>query len=225
MDHQSTHRDALVVWLRDAPWLNRERIRVYPRLLLAAYVAVYAIWLVANIATSGPRKPIGADFASFWAASAATLLGHPSSVYDLGRHHEIEMEVAGKGAFVNPWYYPPMFLLIVLPMALAPYLVSLAAWLGITIAGYLYVVWKIVPRREAIWLAVAFPGAAANIANGQNGFLTFALMGGGLLLLETYPIAAGILFGLMAYKPQMGVMLPIVLVATGHDGEQSGRPP
>src|ERR1700684_4465922 len=101
MDHQSTHRDPIVVWLRDAPWLNRERIRVYPRLLLAAYVAVYAIWLVANVATSGPRQPIRAGFARFCAGSAPTLRGHPSSVYDLGRHHEIEMEVAGKGTFVN----------------------------------------------------------------------------------------------------------------------------
>ncbi len=201
--------------LRDAPWLNRERIRAYPKLLLAVYILAYAVWLVANVSTAGPRKPIGADFASFYAASVATLRGHPADVYDLAKHHALEQEVAGKDTFINPWYYPPMFLVIVLPMAVAPYLVSLAIWLGLTLAGYLYVIWRIAPRKEALWLALAFPGAAANIANAQNGFLTFGLLGGGLLLLERTPIAAGFLFGLLAYKPQMAILIPFVLITSG----------
>ena len=127
----------------------------------------------------------------------------------------MEQAAVGQSTFINPWYYPPMFLLIVLPLALAPYFWSLAAWTALTIAGYLFVVWKIASRREAFWLALAFPGAIANLVNGQNGFLTFSLLGGALLLLDDAPIVAGVLFGLLTYKPQIGVLVPIVLIATG----------
>jgi hypothetical protein len=55
-----------------------------------------------------------------------------------------------------------------------------------------------------------------NLGHGHNGFLTAALFTGGLLLLAERPIVAGILFGLLAYKPQFGLLIPLVLIAGGH---------
>lgn len=57
---------------------------------------------------------------------------------------------------------------------------------------------------QADWLllAVAFPAVLINIRHGQNGFLTAALLGGALAVLERRPLLAGILFGLLAYKPR-----------------------
>ena len=55
-----------------------------------------------------------------------------------------------------------------------------------------------------------------NVGHGHNGFLTAALLGGGLVILDRRPLAAGILFGLMAYKPQFGLMIPIALAAGGY---------
>ena len=75
--------------------------------------------------------------------------------------------------------------------------------------------WKIDPDRDSLWLAIAFPGALVNLTNGQNGFLTLALLGAALLTLERRPILAGVLFGLMSYKPQYGLLVPIFLIATG----------
>jgi hypothetical protein len=54
-----------------------------------------------------------------------------------------------------------------------------------------------------------------NIGHGHNGFLTAALLGGGLVLLDRRPIVAGILLGLLAYKPQFGLMIPLVLGVGG----------
>ena len=42
-----------------------------------------------------------------------------------------------------------------------------------------------------------------------------ALLGGGLLVLDQRPKLAGVLIGLLAYKPQLGVLIPLVLIATG----------
>ena len=65
-------------------------------------------------------------------------------------------------------------------------------------------------------LAVAYPAVLINIGHGQNGFLSAALLGGALLILDRRPILAGILIGLLVYKPQFGLMIPLALVAGGY---------
>ena len=64
-------------------------------------------------------------------------------------------------------------------------------------------------------LALAFPAVFVNLGHGHNGFLTAALIGFALTQLDRRPILSGILFGLLAYKPQFGIMIPLVLAATG----------
>src|SRR5947199_372602 len=49
----------------------------------------------------------------------------------------------------------------------------------------------------------------------RNGFLTAALLGGALHLLDRRPWLAGVLIGCLAYKPQFGVLIPIALLAGG----------
>jgi hypothetical protein len=65
------------------------------------------------------------------------------------------------------------------------------------------------------WLAIAFPALFYNSLIGQNGCLTAALIGGTLLFLPTRPLLAGLCLGLLTYKPQYGVLFPLVLLATG----------
>ncbi len=68
-----------------------------------------------------------------------------------------------------------------------------------------------------LWLllALAYPAVFVNLGHGHNGLLTAALIGGALVLLDRRPLIAGILFGLLVYKPQFGILIPLVLVATG----------
>jgi hypothetical protein len=71
--------------------------------------------------------------------------------------------------------------------------------------------------RDPLWLllALAFPAVLINVGHGHNGFLTAALLGAALTVLDRRPLLAGILFGLIAYKPQFGVLIPLLLAATG----------
>ena len=73
------------------------------------------------------------------------------------------------------------------------------------------------PGHDALLylLALAYPAVFVNLGHGHNGFLTAALIGFALVQLDRRPALAGILFGLLAYKPQFGLMIPLVLVATG----------
>ena len=51
-----------------------------------------------------------------------------------------------------------------------------------------------------------------NLRWGQNGFLSTALLGFGIFFLEGNPVLAGLMFGLLVYKPQMAVFPLIILL-------------
>jgi alpha-1,2-mannosyltransferase len=201
---------------REARWINAERVRGYSRLLCACYLVVFVGWLV--LRPGGIRAtlhPVGADFPKCWAASRLALHGHPASVYD---HATIEAAEKAAVGDKDPGYemfdYPPTFLAMVLPLSLLPYEGALIAWTLAGLAAYLFVMWKIAPGRDTVWIALAFPAALLTILDGQNGFFTVALFGGGLLLLQPRPLLAGALLGLLCYKPQFGILLPLAFVVS-----------
>src|SRR5260370_37014037 len=72
----------------------------------------------------------------------------------------------------------------------------------------------IVGRPFGLLLAAAFPVVRTTTMVGQNGFLTAALIGGTLYLMPARPILSGICLGLLSYKPQYGLLFPLVLIAT-----------
>jgi alpha-1,2-mannosyltransferase len=105
-----------------------------------------------------------------------------------------------------------------------PYALALMVWQSATFALYLAVIAAIlrVPRRDGgpiarLWLpvAAAFPAVLVNLGHGQNGFLTAGLLAAALLALPRRPVLAGMLFGLTAYKPQFGLLIPFALLAAG----------
>jgi alpha-1,2-mannosyltransferase len=71
-------------------------------------------------------------------------------------------------------------------------------------------------RGVVLLVSLSFPAVLVNLGHGQNGFLTAALLGGALATLRQRPIVAGLLFGLLAYKPQFGLMIPLALAAGGY---------
>jgi arabinofuranan 3-O-arabinosyltransferase len=112
------------------------------------------------------------------------------------------------------WHYPPPFLFVAMFLAQFPYALAFVGWLSITVIPYLLVMRAIVGRSFGLILAIAIPATLNNIAVGQNGFLTASLVGGTLYLLPRRPVLAGICLGLLSYKPQYGLLFPLVLIAT-----------
>ena len=82
---------------------------------------------------------------------------------------------------------------------------------SIGLAVYLLVCSTAIPRKRMLFVAVA-PCVIVCIFFGQNGFFTSALLIGGLLYLDRRPILAGVLFGILTVKPQLGLLLPMVLL-------------
>jgi hypothetical protein len=70
-------------------------------------------------------------------------------------------------------------------------------------------------KTEWLLLALAFPAVFVNLGAGHNGFLTAAIFAGALVQLDRRPLIAGVLIGLLAYKPQFGLLIPLVLAVSG----------
>lgn len=196
-----------------------KRLTTYPRLIIAVYVIVILIALVLSPNLIDPTgKPIGTDFLGFWAAGRMALEGHATEAYDANLHaaseqHALPWKPGQQAPFV-PYLYPPTFLMAAAALALLPYGVALAMWLAATMSIYLASIRGILPA--AVLAALAFPAVFLNLAHGQTGFLTAGLLGGALLLLDRRPWISGALFGLLAYKPQFGVLIPLALLLGGY---------
>jgi hypothetical protein len=158
-------------------------------------------------------KPIGTDFLAFYAGSHLALMGDAVAAYDFERLRAVEAAVIGIDPPPLYWLYPPTYFLFVFPLAQFPYLFALVAWLVVTGAMYLLTIRKIFPDPVTLGLTLAFPGMLQNLLQGQNGFLSGALLGGGLWVAQRQPFIGGMMLGLMSYKPHLAALIPIALIA------------
>ncbi|GAB4354781.1 MAG: glycosyltransferase family 87 protein [Oricola sp.] len=199
--------------LRNGDWLQRDRLLAYPLLILGITVAATAYVLVANGGTLPNGSPFGSDFVSFWVAAREALAGRPEIPYLADRFAAAQNALFEDGNFYA-FFYPPHYLAYMLPFGALPYYGALAAWAGLGFLAALAVITAIAGRRfETVLLTLAFPAAFLTVAHGQNAFLSAALFGGALVLLPGRPVLAGILFGLLTFKPQLGLLIPVALLA------------
>ena len=159
-------------------------------------------------------RPIGRDFVNYWTAGVAVLEGLVMMIFDVGEFHAYQEHLLGHPFSEHNWSYPPHMLLLVWPFGFLPYVWALAAWSFVTLGLYLWAATTGRQDRHIILLALLLaPATFANFAGGQNGFITGALLICGLRLLGPKPILAGILFGVLTVKPQLGLLLPFALLA------------
>jgi hypothetical protein len=175
--------------------------------------AYFASWWIYNPEGLG----IPTDFINVWAAGRLVLDGVPAQAYDWDIQKQVEVAKLGQdftGYFA--WHYPPPFLLVASLLAMLPYAVGYAGWVYLSMLPYLAVMRAIVGHNLGILIALALPTVLMNTYAGQNGFLTAALIGATIYLIPVRPVLAGVCLGLLTYKPQYGLLFPVVLVAAGH---------
>ena len=181
------------------------------------YAVVLAVLLCQHAWILAPGGlPMPSDFLAYRAAGIAALRGNPVLAYDPHAFHLLQISLAKPFSGYFYWNYPPLLFFITAPLAMLPYVPAFLLWVGATAAAYATTMACIARRPEAIAAALASPIFLLAAYVGQNGFLSAALIGGFLLCLRGRPIAAGFLLGLMMYKPQLGILLPLALIAGGH---------
>lgn len=166
-------------------------------------------WLI------GPGgQPLDSNYVTIWAAGRMALAGQAAASYAPPAIAAVESALV-PGLTPLPWLNPPTFLLAAAPLALLPYLWSCVVWLLVTGACYVAAVRAILPYRLGVVLAFAAPAAYVNLVMTETGFADAALIGAALLCLPSRPILVGIALGLQTFKPQLGLLFPLILLAAG----------
>ena len=159
-------------------------------------------------------QPVGTDFLSFYAVSTLIREGHASAAYDLEALHAAQQAIAGPDSPFYGWLYPPIALLVVAPLSMLPYGLSLVAWLVLTGAIYVSALRRILPQPRALLPILAFPGVFLTAGHGQNALLSAGILSWGLVVLAKNPSLGGALLGTLSFKPQLGLLLPVAFVAS-----------
>lgn len=159
--------------------------------------------------------PTTTDFVSFYAAGKLAAAGTAALAYDPAAHQAAEWAATEPGVQYQFFFYPPVFLLLSAPLAKLPYLVAFAVFEAATLALYLVALRPIVDRRGALWLipALAFPAVFWTFGLGQNAFLSASLFAFGTRFVDRRPAVAGMLLGALIYKPHLGLLIPVALIA------------
>lgn len=186
--------------------------------LLPGLLVLWILWL----APIPPEALDGADraaramrgFSNMWAAGTAVNGGMTGLLFDQPAYAAWVRELFGRGMPEQMWGYPPHALFLAVAAASLPIGVAYAAWLVLTHLG----LWAAL-RRAGLAPAVAAaallsPAVLEDILSGQNGAITGALLVAGLLLARDRPWLSGVMFGLLTIKPQLGVLIPVAMLAS-----------
>jgi hypothetical protein len=197
-------------------WMaNLKQTRLFWTLLLVAsgatlgWVAAVSRWPIADNGHVALT-----DFATVWAAGVRALSGKAALAYDLELHEPFYASLINQAPANGLTFgYPPPALLLYAPFGLAPYGPSLLVYLLLGAGLWFWALHSIVKDTlTAAGMTLAWGGATHTIMLGQNGFLSASALAGGLLLLERRPKLAGIMFGLLAIKPHLGLAVAVFLL-------------
>lgn len=161
-------------------------------------------------------RPQLTDHLSLWAAGRLAAEGRPAAAYDWPVHAAAMASAMGREQSGQLQFsYPPSFLLVMTPLASLPFAVSFVLLGLITLIPFAFVAARIVGRTEAGLWALATVPPFWNFCVGQTGALAAALLGGALLVLPSRPVLGGVLLGLLTFKPHLGLLVPVALLASG----------
>jgi hypothetical protein len=176
--------------------------------LFGAYFALYAITILGRRETY--RFP---DFFALW-ADGRLLASHPAAdLYNPEILPAWQMALGMPEPGNTPFPYPPIFMPVVRLLGLPPYNVGYAVFMAVTLGLYLVALATPRPRAPLLLMAFVAPTTIITLVAGQTGFLAGGLMLGGLRLARARPLVGGVLLGLLAFKPQFGLLVPFALAA------------
>ena len=145
----------------------------------------------------------------------AVLLDGPRFTAELNASHSwLRQPLA-----FHPWVYPPYTMLLALPFGMLPWWLNYTSFLSISLAGMLLALrlWQPKGGARALLLAgvLLCPATAFTLGAGQNSFMSAGLVTAGIWFMHRRPGVAGLCLGLLAFKPQLAILVPVALAASG----------
>ena len=201
--------------------VDRRRIRTWCVPALALQLCAFLFAVAGTHGLIVPLdKPATTDFVSFYAAGIEANGPDAAISYDPASHYRTEQAVTAPGIGYVHFFYPPPFLLVCSLLARLPYLAAFVVFellsLALLLGALRLILRDTIGSTRHLWLlpVLSFSPVFWNIGVGQNACLTAGLLGFGTLLLHRrHDVAAGLVLACLCYKPHVGLLIPVALVA------------
>ena len=200
---------------------NAEFLRALLLLGGALFVLTIATYLATtNWAGAFPRDKatlvLGRDFLNLWMYGRALFEGgEPSRFYDIATYNDALAQMLGPGYPGQNWPNPPTALVVMAPFGLLNYFPALLAWAAVSCVAVYLAGRREVTDLRTFAIVVVSPAALLCVLSGQSSLLTTAALLAIFAQLDKRPILAGVLIGLLTVKPQLGILFPFALIASG----------
>jgi hypothetical protein len=224
---------------------------------IAIFIGTLLVALIFTPSDPHDRGKVGLDFIAFYTAGNFVRDGRSADLYDIAKVHQFQGELAKRngvdlGAAVGPWWNPPFYAWVFVPIAKLPYPDALRTWVwfniacaGISAILLCRIIATAAPKREDFgdmkiasgtgrmpvamsqvgggwktWLLVPVLMALSTpfihaLSHGQNTCTSLLLLTVVVVFWrKEKALAAGIVAGLLFYKPQLAAALGLVLVVS-----------
>jgi hypothetical protein len=196
---------------------TERRLEFYGTGVIAAY-ALSFVWRAFKyqwfVLPGGNMRCI--DFGWMWLSGKLAESGQAARIFDYTAFSAIQLTFFGPDncPHFNRFYYPPTFVFFTYPLGWMPYLVAGAVWIAASLILYEATVYAIISRRAALIAAATPFFVAVDVDMPHTGFLAAAFIGLSLAFMERRPWVAGVFLGLLTFKPHLGLLFPVALIAS-----------
>ena len=217
----------------------RARLWIGASLLAVLIVTISTGNLFLSRQRSVGQSMLGYDFLAFYTAGHFLNTGRPELVYDihaLRAYQEAEARRLGlelRGTY-GPFWNPPFYAWFFQPLARFPFPYALHIWWAINLTCFalaMVFLWRLLPDRSCksggllvALMVVSLPFSQA-LMHGQNTFTSLLILSTAASLWlaaacrtgrSRFPLdlIAGLVAGLMAYKPQLAMVVAVAMAIT-----------
>jgi alpha-1,2-mannosyltransferase len=198
-------------------WLASGQARRFAVALLAALAISFVATLASGEGADTAAGRLGGDYPAFYAAGRIAADGDLDEVNDLARleREQADFFPADEDEGFLTWAYPPHVALLYRPLAALPYRPSYAVHTALMVVAFVAAVrllrplvpWIAGASLPAIALGLAAWPMFRGIGAGQNTALTLLLLvGAWRASAASRDGLAGVLLGLLLFKPQLAVL-------------------
>ena len=177
-------------------------------------------------ASAATFAPLGSDFLQEWTGGYIWLSQQRSELYSADHFKQIQHDpnIVGFSWSESKFYpmvYPPFYYMLVSPLALLPYQLAMSLWIvaiGLTLGLTVFVWCKYFPPAERHWgkcliASLAFYPILMCFNTAHKSILLLLILTSTFLLLHhRRSFSAGAIFGLIAFKPHLAILIGVAML-------------
>lgn len=202
-----------------AYFASRKKLWTVVGVVVGALLVIRAIADAAYVYV--PQYRFRNDFRLLYGTALAGLQDGYSHLYDLAAQ-KAAVEGLGSGFYWSPFLNPPPLAWLATPLTAIPFSVAVVIWTVVIVAAAI-LAWHFAAPGTGLtkvafgllWLGVV--PVAFGLGVGQPVALVAAAVAACWWLAERdRPAAAGLALSLIAFKPQLALLVPLCLAVSGH---------